>query len=251
MQEVMGTLVLVGVLCQCILFGCRFMITLTKLTELFARYCGILGRRNKTTLLLVSATADNGKEWGSVLLQNTGVKGFRPAVCVCFWAHWNVGYYILDTIFTGPEKTTEQRQKWHYLEINSFCPSFCCTWRCDSLLLFWLVQSTRRFSLVLIGYLDIIGCFDSLISVWREMRTNSGLFCFSQLLRYLACFSKFSNNFDMAIFLDAPHTNFDLLQGFFSPTIYPRNYDGCLVLVLISSRGFSLVFSSFSYKSLF
>jgi len=140
---------------------------------------------------------------------------------------------------------------WLELEINSFCPSFCCTWRCDSLLLFWLVQSTRRFLLVLIGYLDIIGCFDSLISVWREMRTNSGLFCFSQLLRYLACFSKFSNNFDMAIFLDAPHTNFDLLQGFFSPTIYPRNYDGCLVLVLISSRGFSLVFSSFSYKSLF
>merc|ERR1712147_319235 len=68
-----------------------------------------------------------------------------------------------------------------------------------SLISDWSNRRFLEFSSLLIGYLDIIGFafFDSLISVWREMRTNSGL-CFSQLLRYLylACFSKFSNNFE-------------------------------------------------------
>lgn len=109
---------------------------------------------------------------------------------------------------------------WLGLGINSFCPSFCCTLRCYSLLFLIgpidVFLSFRYFWLA-ISILLVFSFFDSLISVWREMRTNSGL-CFSQLLRYLylACFSKFSYNFEYwRIFLMFLTRTLIFFKGFF------------------------------------
>ena len=55
----------------------------------------------------------------------------------------------------------------------------------------------------------------------------------------------------LANFLDVPHTNFDLLQGVFSPTVNSRNYDDFVLFDQLVCRGFSFGVSSVFYKSLF
>lgn len=103
----------------------------------------------------------------------------------------------------------------------------------------------------------IYNWFDSLISVWLEINEFRTCWCYYSAFSFDGIslsglfFEIFKQFRILANFLDVPHTNFDLLQGVFSPTSNPRNYDNFVLLDEFVCRGFSLVFSSVFYKSLF
>lgn len=104
---------------------------------------------------------------------------------------------------------------------------------------------------------DIYKVFDSLISVWLEINEFRTCWCYYSAFSFDGIslsglfFEIFKQFRILANFLDVPHTNFDLFQGVFSPTSNPRNYDDFVLFDEFVCRGFSLVFSSVFYKSLF
>lgn len=160
---------------------------------------------------------------------------------------------------------TTNHLDWLGLGINSSCPSLCCTSVFTLFSYFFLVRSDWPnqfrdgdwFRIYLRALSAIYIRFDSLISVWLEINEFRTCWCYYSAFSFDGIslsglfFEIFKQFRILANFLDVPHTNFDLFQGVFSPTFNPRNYDNFVFFDEFVCRGFSLVFSSVFYKSLF
>lgn len=97
-------------------------------------------------------------------------RGFgQPSVCVCFWAHWNVGYYILATLcFTPTEKNHQTTPTERRTETRGKLEKVTLPWN-----KFFLPFILLYFTLLL-----------SLISDWSNRRFLEFFVTFDWLSRY-------------------------------------------------------------------